>query len=187
MKSLIAPIGLLAALALGSAALAQPGETQPGPARLAAARHLIQTMHAERLADQVISAMETSVVASMPKSSPDGKQSNAQAFQGEMLEEMRTIMPKLFDHMASIYATDFTDDQLAEIDRFYASPTGQALLAEAPRMSQQIVPFVMAQMPDAIERAFDRSCRKTACTPEQRAAMAKAVAAMRARLGVRPG
>jgi len=186
MKLFALPLGALAALALASAAIAQTTPPPPSPAALEQARHLIQTMHAEKLADQLISAIETSVVSSMSKSLPPGKQQSVQAFEDAYLDEMRGMMPKLFDEMAVIYATDFTEAELADMDRFYAGPTGQSMLAKMPRISQQLIPFVMAQMPEVLGRAFDRSCEKTACTAEQRAAIAKALDAMKARTAGQP-
>jgi len=46
---------------------------------------------------------------------------------------------------------------------------------------------VLAQMPDVIGQAFDKSCEKATCTAAQRAAMAKALDAMRARAATHPG
>ena len=131
-------------------------------------------MHAAKLYDQLITAMESSMVASMTKNLPEAKQQQVQAIEDAMFEEMRGLMPKLTDEMAVIYATDFTEQELADMDRFYASPTGQSMLEKTPRISQQIIPFVMAEMPSLVGRAFDRSCQKTACTAQQREAMAKA-------------
>ncbi len=175
------PIAALAALALGSAVAAQTTSPSPSPAALEQARHLIRTMHAEKLADQMISSLETSVVGSLTADMPPGPKRQARAFEDALLEEMRGLMPRMFDEMATIYATDFSEQELTDLDRFYSSPTGQAMLTKLPHISQQLVPFVMGQMPDLVGRAFDRSCDKTLCSPEQRAAMAKALGAMKAR------
>ena len=181
---------VLSALVLTSAAAAQPAQPEPAPspAALEHARHVIQAMHAEKLYDQMIAAIEASVISSMAKNAPADKQQYVQTVEHAYLEEVRGMMPKLTDEMAVIYATDFTEQQLTDIDTFYASPTGQAVLAKMPRMGQQLIPFLMAQMPMALSRAFDKTCQKTACTAEQRAAMARAIDAMKARAGaVQPG
>lgn len=178
--------GALVALLLTSAAAAQTASPPPSPEALEQARHLIQTMHAAKLYDQVITAMESSMVASMTKNLPEAKQQQVQAIEDAMFEEMRGLMPKLTDEMAVIYATDFTEQELADMDRFYGSPTGQSMLEKTPRISQQLVPFVMSEMPSLLGRAFDRSCQKTTCTTQQREAMAKALDAMRARAAAQP-
>jgi hypothetical protein len=190
MKLFAFSAAALATLIMASAAGAQPTQSKPSPspAALEHARHVIQAMHAEKLYDQMISAIETSVISSITKNAPADKQQYAQTFERAYLEEMRGMMPKLTDEMAIIYATDFTEQQLTDIDTFYASPTGQAVLAETPRLGQQLVPFMMAQMPMALSRAFEQTCQKTTCTAEQRAAMARALDAMKARAGVvQPG
>ena len=188
MKLPALPIGALAALALALPAAAQTAEPAPSPAALEHARHVIQSMHAEKLYDQMIAAIETSVISATTKNLPTEKQTYAQTFGRAYLEEIRAVMPKLTDEMAVIYATDFTEQQLNDIDQFYGSPTGQAVLAKTPRIGQQLIPFLMAQIPDALTHAFEKTCEKTTCTAEQRAAMAKAVDAMKARAAaVKPG
>ena len=190
MKLFAFSAAALASLVLASAAGAQPTQPEPAPspAALEHARHVIQAMHAEKLYDQMISAIESSVISSMTKNLPADKQQFTQTFERAYLEEIRAMMPKMSDEMAIIYATDFTEQQLSDIDTFYASPTGQAVLAKTPRIGQQLVPFLMAQIPMALSRAFDQTCQKTTCTAEQRAAMAKAVDAMKARAApVQPG
>lgn len=188
MKPFALPIGALAALALAFPATAQTAEAAPSPAALEHARHVIQAMHAEKLYDQMISAIETSVISSITKNMPAEKQQYAQAFERAYLEEVRGLMPKMTDEMAVIYATDFTEQQLTDIDQFYASPTGQAVLAKMPCIGQQLIPFMMAQLPAVLSRAFEQTCQKTTCTAEQRAAMAKALDAMKARAAtVQPG
>ena len=188
MKLPALPIGALAALALALPAAAQTAEPAPSPAALEHARHVIQSMHAEKLYDQMISAIETSVISSMTKNLPADKQQFAQTFEREYLEAMRAIMPKITDEMTIIYATDFTEQQLNDINQFYESPTGQAMLAKTPQIGQQLIPVVMAQIPDALAHAFEQTCQKTTCTAEQRTAMTKAVDAMKARAAaVKPG
>ena len=190
MNALALLTGAFAALALASAADAQSTqpEPSPSPAALEHARHVIQAMHAEKTYDQMVSAIETSALSSMAKDSPGGKQQYAQVFERAYLEQVRAVMPKLSDEMAVIYATDFTEQELTDIDRFYASPTGQSVLAKTPRIGQQLVSFLMAQMPVMLGRAFDQTCEKITCTAEQRAAMAKALDAMKARAAaVQPG
>ncbi len=186
MKPFAMLAGALAALSLAAAVAAQPASPAPTPAALEQARHLIQTMHAAKLYDQLISAMESSMIASMTKNLPEAKQQRVQAIEDGMFEEMRGLMPKLTDQMAVIYATDFTEQELTDMDRFYASPTGQSMLEKTPRISQQLIPFVMAEMPSMLGRAFDRSCQKTACTTQQREAMARALDALRARTASQP-
>jgi uncharacterized protein len=189
MKLFACSAAVLSALLLASAAGAQPSQIDPAPspAALEQARHVIQTMHAQKMYDQVFAAMEPSMVAAMGKNLPEDKRQKVQAAEQALFEEMRAMTPKLVDEMAVIYATDFTEQELADMDRFYASSSGQSVIAKMPRVTQQLVPFVMAQMPAILARAFDKSCEKAACTAEQRAAMAKAIDAMKARAAAQPG
>jgi len=174
-------MGAAAALVLTAAAAAEPASPPPTPAALEHARHVIEEMHAEKLYDQMISAIETSVLSSTAKDGPADKQQYAQVFERAYLEQVRAMMPRLTDEMVVIYATDFTEQELTDIDRFYASPTGQSMLAKMPRIGEQLIPFLMGQLPTALGRAFDQTCEQVTCTTAQRAAMAKALDAMKAR------
>jgi len=186
MKLFAFSAAALSALALTSPAVAQ-SEPAPSPAALAQARQVIQTMHTEKMYEQVFAAMEPSMVAAIGKNLPADKQQRVQAAERALFEQMQAMAPKLSDEMAVIYATDFTEQELADMNRFYASPTGQSVIDKMPRVSQQLVPFMMAQMPAILARVYDKSCEQAACTAEQRAAMAKAIDAMKARAAAQPG
>jgi hypothetical protein len=69
---------------------------------------------------------------------------------------------------AEIYASGFTEQEIAEMDHFYSTPTGQSVIAKLPAMTRQILPIVAAEMPAMMKRGFDRLCKKTTRTPEQR-------------------
>ena len=188
MKPCAMLVGALATLALASAAFAQPAPASPpSPAALEQARHLIKTMHADRMPGQMISAMEKSFSSSMFKNlTPDG-----QADANAPLEEIRAIMPRLIDAMATIYATDFTEQELSDMDRFYASPTGQSMLAKMPLVAQQLMPIALAEMPGLMGRDFERLCERSHCTAEQRAEFAKTLdavlEAMKPKSAAQPG
>ncbi len=188
MKLFATIIGALAAFTLAAfSAHAQTTASAPSAASLEQARHLIKTMHAEQMIDQIMTAMEKPMIESIAKGAPPEQQQKIQALEDSIWGEFKTFMPRMIDQMAVIYATDFTEQELTEMDQFYSSPTGQSVLSKIPRMSQQMVPVMMAEMPALMGRSFDRFCDKTHCSADERAALAKAVNKMRASLAARPG
>ena len=58
---------------------------------------------------------------------------------------------------------------------------GLAVREQRRRIGEQLIPFLMGQLPTALGRAFDQTCEQVTCTTAQRAAMAKALDAMKAR------
>ena len=125
------------------------------------------------------------MMASMSKNVPPEQQQKVQVLEDSVWTEFKAFMPKMVDEMAVIYATDFTPQELTEMDRFYSSPTGQSVLAKVPRMSEQMLPVVMAEMPAMMGRSFDRFCDKTQCSADERAALAKVVDGMKAKIAAR--
>jgi hypothetical protein len=73
-----------------------------------------------------------------------------------MTDVMGRFEPRLRGALAEAYATHFSQDQLAELDRFFASPTGSAYAAQSMtimtdpavmRTMQGMMPELMAVMP----------------------------------------
>jgi len=177
--------GVVATLSLASAAMAQTADPAPSPAALEQARHLMQTMHIDRMMDGAMGAMKSSLTEVMSRQLPADQRQNAVILQDAIWEEMRPVIAKMMESVPALYASNFTERELAEMDRFYSSPVGQSVLEKMPRlmqdMMQKTMPVMMADMPDMMGRAFNRYCSKTACTPETRAALAKAVENMKAK------
>jgi hypothetical protein len=83
-----------------------------------------------------------------------------------------TVVPRLFDEMAGYYAQDFTSDQLRDILAFYQSPTGKAMVANAPVLAQQIGGSMVKLMPALQLSVMDKVCSQVSCTPEQQQQLA---------------
>ena len=146
-----------AALLVAPAAIAQsvPAAVAPAatpampvdPARLAAARALIDTIMPPSTRDAMLDNMVRPMLARMQQAFTDNPQftdefsSDPQAralFQQYMqrvadrtLNDVRPAMPELWDIMARAYARRFTVAQLQEIRAFFETPTGQVYMHQA--------------------------------------------------------
>jgi hypothetical protein len=170
----VAAMGLLVAGQAVAQASAY-GPIDPTPAAMAHSRHLMSVMHLDVMMDQMtrqmMGAMMTSTLASLPPEKRDAGEAMAES----MTEDMRAMTPKLADAMVQIYARNLTEQELADIDAFYSSPSGQAVVTKIPQLTSKVMPLAMAEMPVMMRHAFDRFCSKTTCTPADRAAMEKVV------------
>jgi hypothetical protein len=136
------------------------------PQRLALAKQIFEAQGGAQNAAAAMRSVEKGMLESMP--SPEARERMT-----KVTETMATeILPRMYDEMAAIYATDFTDAQLKDILAFYASPTGQALKAKAPVVAQQMGMVMVKLMPRFQLSVLDKVCAQTACTPQQQQQLA---------------
>jgi hypothetical protein len=138
-------------------------------ARLATARKMIDQMMPPEKRDAMIDSIVRPMMANMRQSfeqSPEFKKLFAGnpaardqmfAFMDQETERSlsvaRETMPALYDAMAIAYARQFTPDQLADIERFYASPTGRLFLDRTPAIMSD--PAVMSAQRAMMEKSLE--------------------------------
>ena len=112
-----------------------PAQT-PSPEALAVARSLISTM---KLTDQykallpvILLSIKPAVVQGRPEIERDYDTMAAQ-----IADAYAPYYSSMVDSAASLYASNFTVDELREIDAFYRLPVGQKLLQKSPAITQQ--------------------------------------------------
>jgi hypothetical protein len=136
------------------------------PQRLALAKQIFEAQGGAQSAAMAIRTIQKSMIESTQ--SPEVRERMA-----KVLEDMATnIFPRMYDEMAAIYATDFTDAQLKDILAFYASPTGQALKAKAPLVAQQMGGVMVKLLPKMQLSVLDKVCSQSECTPQQQQQLA---------------
>jgi len=112
-----------------------PAQT-PSPEALAMARSLISTM---KLTDQykallpvILLSIKPAVVQGRPEIERDYDTMAAQ-----IADAYAPYYSSMVDSAASLYASNFTVDELREIDAFYRLPVGQKLLQKSLPITQQ--------------------------------------------------
>jgi len=112
-----------------------PAQT-PSPEALAMARSLISTM---KLTDQykallpvILLSIKPAVVQGRPEIERD-----YDAMAAQIADAYAPYYSSMVDSAASLYASNFTVDELREIDAFYRLPVGQKLLQKSLAMTQQ--------------------------------------------------
>jgi hypothetical protein len=62
------------------------------------------------------------------------------------VKESATAPGGLLEQMATFYATEFSMEELRQIEAYYKSPAGQHMLEAQPKLLQQIMPLSIAAM-----------------------------------------
>ncbi len=136
------------------------------PQRLALAKQIFEAQGGAQNAAAAMRAIQKGMIDATP--APEARERMAQV----MDTMTKTFLPQVFDQMAAIYATDFTDAQLKDILVFYQSPTGQALREKSPLVAQQLGGVMVKLMPKLQLSVLDKVCAETTCTPQQQQQLA---------------
>lgn len=108
----------------------------PPPDATAAARELLATM---RFSDQfkaimpvIIQNLKPAIVQNRPEVERD-----FDTLMPTLLESMTARLDELSDLTASVYARNFTAEELRDVTAFYRTPTGEKFLQRLPTVTQQ--------------------------------------------------
>jgi hypothetical protein len=177
-------------LLLALAATPALAQTAPDPARLAAAKALVEAALPPSQRDTMIRGMITPIMNNM-RASMEQSPEMAKMFENPKareifsryldkqnetsLEALRQSFPAMADAMASAYARHFTVAQLNEVRAFYLTPTGKAFIAEVPAVmadpelaavQRKMMSDMLARLPDSLKQltaeleALDQSPNK---------------------------
>ena len=166
-------LAIAAALALGTVTaqaqtVAAPVGSAPDPARLAAARSLIELMLPAAQRDQMMEGMIRPMMANIHQSMEQvpgfndaiGKEPKVKeafvrfltAQEERSLASLRAGMPGLVEAMAAAYARRFDLKQIAEIRAFFETPTGRVYMAASYTIMSD--PDILAWQRDLMARSM---------------------------------
>lgn len=173
MKPLVlaASVALSPVAAIGQVAAPAAAAVAVDPERLAAARALMEQIMPPATRDQVVSSMMASMTQTMlqglrqapdlskaleknPKARPVFERFMARQ-QALATEQLKANLPGMLEAMAHAYARRFTLPQLRDMATFFATPTGQVYLVQAPTIMGD--PDVAAWMGDLMRTSMNRT------------------------------
>ncbi len=126
---------LLIASMLMWMACAARAET-PSPEAITAARSLVTTM---KLADQY-RVLLPGILLGLRRTLTQDRPEIERDFDASMATIVDTYSPyydTMLSAIATVYASNFTVEELQQIEAFYRQPAGQKLLAKTPAIAQQ--------------------------------------------------
>ena len=108
----------------------------PSSEAMTAARSLVTTM---KLADQYKALLPTILLALKPALTQDRPEIERDyaAMTPMIAEAFTPYYSAMVEGAAGIYASNFTTDELRQIEAFYRQPAGQKLLEKTPAIAQQ--------------------------------------------------
>jgi hypothetical protein len=119
----------LAVLTIGGHALAQQ---QPSPAAIATAKKIIELKGGDNIFGPIIPGVIEQGKAMFEQQNPAlGKDLATVA--AKLRTEFQPKLADLDDHVARIYASHFTEQELTDILKFYSTPLGKKMINEEPK------------------------------------------------------
>jgi hypothetical protein len=134
--TIAALIVALITMAFCAASPARAQTATPSPESLAAARELMAVM---KPADQ-FKAILPVIIQNMKQAIVQGRPEIEKQYDAMMPafnESAQKRVKELAETLATIYASNFTADELHDLTAFYRTPTGQKFLARQPAIAQQ--------------------------------------------------
>ena len=156
-------LGLAGAL-MATAALAAPTAKQTE-----LAHRYIAAVHMDRTMDATMKAMMPTMLASIPPGG-EAQEARRKAVTEVLPEVMHEMMGKMMARMEPIVAETFTEQELADLVKFYESPTGQAVVDKTPQLAMRMAPMMRELMPEMTKDLMAKVCAKSDCTSNQKAA-----------------
>lgn len=141
--ALLLPVNLPAALAEEPATQTAPSTGATEESRAEAVR-LVETMHAEANAGQILSLLRGAMVQALQRSNPGQQKEKVESTVDDvLLPELQARKHDLIVAIAEVYAAHFTPEELRGLRQFYEQPLGQKLVQVQPQIAQQL--FVLGQ------------------------------------------
>ena len=130
---LLAAVFLVAVVSHGAMAQTDPGYAK----RLEAAKAYAQTMSSRQLVGDMLNEMVKNPQIGLTQTDVDSMKSS---FDFDAMD--KRIQEGLAKH--------FTEQELVDLGKFYASPTGQSVLKKMPAYMADVMPFIQQQVMTAV-------------------------------------
>jgi hypothetical protein len=149
---------LLTALMLGVSApvaispvLAQDGvsEAEADP-RVVLAEELIALTVTDTMVEQMVDAVWPTLEEQLVALNPDISEDALMDLKAKMVELERELVADMTGKIVTFYTETFTEDELTELNAFYASELGQKLLDSQPELMSQVMPDMIRQVQTSV-------------------------------------
>lgn len=169
MKQLIG--GLVIALALLIAPAATAGTNDVSAQKLALANKFIALIQGEQMG----ASLGQMTAMMMPRSDTMSAEQSAE-FREVMAEATASMLPRMFEAIAPIYADIFTLEELQALVDFYQSDVGRSMISKSYAATPRIGAAIQAIMPELMADMGEQLCNRMQCTPDERLKMKAAMA-----------
>jgi hypothetical protein len=137
---------------------------QASPRALELTRRYFAAMRMESTMRATMKAVMPAVVEQLARNNPKLTKAQREALVEVAAQSSQTMIVKMMDRMAPIFAQSFTEKELQDLVDFYESPTGQALVAKTPAFAAKMNPTMNALLPEMLADMQTRLCARVGCT-----------------------
>jgi hypothetical protein len=162
---------ILAACGLAATGARAQTAATPTAHQLELSQALIDASGATANYDKLLDGIMRQVFAQAAQGQSAQSQQNIAKLERAEEEVMAKIKPKIFDVVKTAYATTYSESEMESILAFDRTPAGQAMIAKAPVLTQNMMGGILALMPVIKNDMVNAVCDSMKCTPAQRQAM----------------
>lgn len=145
MAMLLQRLGCLSAVVaiLMSAAIpARADETEKQKLFL----QLYDVMHYDRVLDQMSDSVGAQVAAALRRKYPDVTEEALKTVHDVLRESFADLAPQIVQFTGDFMVRNFTEEDIRNIIAFYRTPTGQKSLTVLPKMTQEMMKWLVPAM-----------------------------------------
>jgi hypothetical protein len=149
------------------------GVPEPSAQQIELAHRVMADIGGEKMIDQLMNGMTASMIEQMSKGQPKDVQDAFRTILTPSVQATMTrIMPKMIQVMDNAYAENFTEQELTDIDAFYRSPSGRAMIAKMPQVATSTMQAAAPLQVEIRRDLAEEVCKRTTCSAAMRAGIA---------------
>jgi hypothetical protein len=166
---MLAKVSRTISLGLAGALMATAALAAPTAKQTELAHRYIAAVHMDRTMDATMKAMMPSMLAAVPQGGA-AQEARRKAVTEVLPDVMHDMMSKMMSRMEPIVAETFTELELADLVKFYESPTGQAVVDKTPQLAIRMAPMMRELMPEMTKDLMAKVCARADCSADPKAA-----------------
>ncbi|HWW28262.1 MAG TPA: DUF2059 domain-containing protein, partial [Caulobacter sp.] len=133
------------------------------PETRALAARYFEAIHYDKLLGQMMDQMVPMMIDSMRKQTPSVTEDQGRLISETVVETAREMTGKMKGPMIDAMAEVFTEQELRDLVAFYEGPSGQALIAKTPELTQRMMGQMPGMMTEMQVKMRERLCAKIGC------------------------
>lgn len=134
------------------------------PETRALAARYFEAIHYDKMLGQMMEQMVPVMVQTLRKQTPSLTDEQSQLVSETVVESTREMTEKMKAPMIDAVAEVFTEQELRDLVAFYEAPSGQALIAKTPELTQRMMAQMPAIMAETQGKMLQKLCAKLNCT-----------------------
>lgn len=170
MKRLAVLVAAAALCLAGNAAHARQASPPPpaaaskaSPETRALAERYFKAIHYDTLLNQMMDQMVPTMIETMRKQTPSVTDEQSRLISETVLETTHEMTDKMKAPMLDAVAEVFSEQELRDLVAFYEGPSGQALIAKTPELTQKMMTQMPAIMAETQTKMLQKLCAKLGC------------------------